>query len=280
MIKVPLSYEIIDCPDGEKALAKLERICRIAYKSEHKIDDGFDICQTCDGESWLRWWPCPVCKGKGRIKAREPSSHELLKGILKNNRREILEKKTTEILTNEKHPDEVYNKAPTIVDTILKVLEEDPPHESVIEHESITVHFIANRGFTHELVRHRLCAFTQESTRYCNYSKGKFNNQISVTDRETADKKPTTQQNHRDLALLHAEKHYMELIADGVKPQIARGVLPIDLKAEIICTANFRQWRHIFKMRGSPKVHPDMLDLMIPLRNELRERIPIIFDKV
>lgn len=146
-------------------------------------------------------------------------------------------------------------------------------HESVIEHESITVRFICDRGVTHELVRHRLCAFSQESTRYCNYGKvGEvtfikplfWNNVFSLF---------STWRN----AMQHAEDAYLNLLTIGASPQEARSVLPNSLKTEIVTTANLREWRHIFHMRCSSAAHPQMRQLMVPLQKELAGLLPIIF---
>ena len=156
-------------------------------------------------------------------------------------------------------------------------------HEAMIEHFNITIKFIHNRGFTHELVRHRLCSFAQESTRYCNYSKDKFDNQITViapywmgldwSGKGDAIDKWTD-------CILWAETTYNSLMALGLAPQAARGILPNDLKTEIITTANLREWRHIFKLRTSFAAHPDMERIMTPLLREMQKKIPIIFDDI
>src|SRR5574343_955083 len=152
-------------------------------------------------------------------------------------------------------------------------------HESVIEHGSMVVKFICDRGVTHELVRHRLASYSQESTRFCNYSKDKFDSQITVI-------KPVFW-NEDSLeylkwleAMRAAEDFYMTLLANGAKPEQARSVLPNSLKTEIIMTANLREWRHVFKLRAGPKAHPQMRQLMIPLLYEVRPKLPIIFDDI
>lgn len=152
-------------------------------------------------------------------------------------------------------------------------------HESVIEHYNITVRFVCNRGFTHELVRHRLAAFSQESTRYCNYTKDKFGNEITVI-------KPaeliegSEEYNIWKQAMENSEKSYMAMMAVGSKPENARGVLPIDIKTEIVITANLREWKHILTLRTSKAAHPSMRELMIPLAKEFQSKIPVIFDHV
>lgn len=145
-------------------------------------------------------------------------------------------------------------------------------HESVIEHESLTVRFICDRGVTHELVRHRLCAFTQESTRYCDYSKR------GIQFIEPCFLKQGTN-NHLlwMTAMQNAERTYNDMIHAGFTPQEARSVLPNSLKTEIVVTANLREWRHILKLRTAPVAHPQMQQVMNQLKRELQIKLPTIF---
>lgn len=145
-------------------------------------------------------------------------------------------------------------------------------HESVIEHYSITVCFICDRGVTHELVRHRLASYTQESTRYCNYSK------LGVQFMDPSD----WDLDEEDLALLNKiEEHYNKcLLKKGRTAQQSRYFLPNGLKTEIIMTCNLREWRHMFKLRTAKTAHPDMVALMTPLLFDFKEKIPIIFDDI
>lgn len=152
-------------------------------------------------------------------------------------------------------------------------------HESVIEHYNITVRFICNRGFTHELVRHRLAAYSQESTRYCNYTKDKFGKEIT-TIKPYEIEEGTKEYDLWKEAMENAEKSYMKMIENSSKPENARGVLPIDVKTEIVITTNLREWKHIFKLRTSKAAHPSMRQLMIPLLKEFQEKIPVIFDDI
>jgi thymidylate synthase (FAD) len=152
-------------------------------------------------------------------------------------------------------------------------------HESVIEHYNITVRFFCNRGFTHELVRHRLAAYSQESTRYCNYNKDKFGNEITVI--KPFEVEEGTKEYELWLeAMQNAEKSYMAMIENGSKPEYARGVLPIDIKTEIVITANIREWKHIFGLRTSKAAHPSMRELMIPLLKDFQASIPVLFDDI
>jgi thymidylate synthase (FAD) len=290
------SYEIISCPDGEECLAKLERIGRIAYKSEDKIDLGREECGKCYGRGDIarcRWSEmddcitgayidkCIECNGKGWKQVREPSSHKFIRKILKTDRREKLIENARQVLekwVTEARVDGVGSEIPAkaIVSSVMDRLRNDPPHESVIEHEHITVLFTANRGFTHQLVRHRIASYTMESTRFCNYSKGKFGKQIYVTAR-------SDEELHGELAtwmdgVSQAENHYMHLLSKGVPPEIARDLLCNVLKADIVMTANLRTWRDTIPLRKSSKAHPDMRFLMGGLLEDLKSRIPIIFD--
>ncbi len=149
-------------------------------------------------------------------------------------------------------------------------------HESVIEHDYISVRFICDRGVTHELVRHRLAAYTQESTRYCNYTKVG----MQVIKPVFWDEGSTNYQLwHSIMSTLEA--NYNLLIGvGGASPQEARSILPNSLKTEIICTANIREWRHILKLRTSKAAHPQMRELMVPLLKELQTRIPLLFDDI
>lgn len=150
-------------------------------------------------------------------------------------------------------------------------------HEGIIEHSIVTIRFICDRGVSHELVRHRLVSWTQESTRYCNYSKDKFGNQITVI--EPSYLKPGSDSYTSWFnACMAAEKAYMEMLGDHCSAQEARCVLPMSLKTELIGTANFREWRHVLKLRTSPFAHPQMREIMLPLLGELHERVPVIFD--
>jgi len=152
-------------------------------------------------------------------------------------------------------------------------------HFSVIEHVNVTVKFVTNRGVTHELVRHRTASYSQESTRYCNYAKGKFDGEIAVIDQRDLFADPAHYKLWKD-AMAEAERAYMDLIEHGVSPQVARGVLPTDLKTEIIVTANLREWRHILELRTSEAAHPNIRALMKGLLADFKQKIPVIFDDI
>lgn len=149
-------------------------------------------------------------------------------------------------------------------------------HESVLEHEKITVRLICDRGVSHEIVRHRIASYSQESTRYCNYTKGKFGEEITVIE-------PCFwNENSEEYQLWfkcmkYAEEMYLQLVHAGATPQEARSVLPNSLKTEIVVTMNLREWRHFFKLRTAPAAHPQMREIAIPLLRELQRLIPIVF---
>lgn len=148
-------------------------------------------------------------------------------------------------------------------------------HESVIEHAFASVKFITNRGITHELVRHRLSSYSQESTRYVKYS-GDIVFIKPVWWEAWSDKEKKIWEQ----SLEQAEYSYNELINQGSRPEQAREVLPNSLKTEIIMTANLREWRHVFKLRCSKAAHPQIRSLMNSCLKGFKKEIPIIFDDI
>lgn len=164
-------------------------------------------------------------------------------------------------------------------------------HEAMIEHSSLSVKLAVDRGVSHEIVRHRIASFAQESTRYCNYTNNKFGKQctfIDITDGIKMDKGMKNIDSYTMAliilewhnAMKDAERHYMTMIELGATPQIARSVLPNSIKTEIVITANYREWRNFFKLRTESVAHPQMREITIPLLEELKEKIPIIFDDI
>ena len=151
-------------------------------------------------------------------------------------------------------------------------------HESVIEHYNITVKFVTDRGVSHEIVRHRIASYAQESTRYCNYSKDKFDTEITIVKPVDLEYNDAYLEWH-DLCN-HAERAYFSMLDKGYKPQVARSVLPTCLKTEIMVTMNLREWRHFIKLRSSKAAHPDIRILAIDLLKQFKEKIPVIFDDI
>lgn len=152
-------------------------------------------------------------------------------------------------------------------------------HETVLEHSSLTVLFTVDRAVANELVRHRIASYCQESTRYCNYDKDKFYSQITFIRPSNLEEKTTEWYIWRE-SCLKAEKCYKDLIADGVKPEDARSVLPVSTKTDIVVTANYREWRHVLRTRTDTAAHPDIRKIMSGLLLTLQNRIPIVFDDI
>lgn len=158
-------------------------------------------------------------------------------------------------------------------------------HLSVIEHCSVTADIICDRGVTHEIVRHRIGSYSQESTRYCNYSADKYGNEITVIDPGTAfewgDTPAATAKRHEWIAACHvAEVQYLQMLENGASPQEARSVLPNSLKTEIWVTYNLREWRHFFHLRCVPAAHPQMQEVAKMLLSQMWGCVPIIFDDI
>jgi len=156
-------------------------------------------------------------------------------------------------------------------------------HESVLEHSAMTVEFNnVSRGFTHELVRHRLASFTQESTRYVDESNLLV---ISPPDKDKDKKLVELHLPHGGKIMVSFqewmdlnEQMYRGLRKMGWPAQDARQVLPIGIKAQIVATANFRQWRHIFKLRTAPDAHWEIRYVMRKLLEDVKKKVPVVFD--
>lgn len=212
MILVKPKVEIIDMDDYSDILRKIEKIGRVCYKSEDRI--------------------------------QEDSAEKFIAGIIKRG------------------------------------------HESVIEHENVSVKVLCDRGVTHEIVRHRVASYSQESTRYCNYSKDKFQSQISVIDISTGFsydmENPTDCQKYKiwNEAMENAEKSYFRMLEAGASPQEARSVLPNSLKTELVITMNLREWRHFFKLRLSSGAHPQMKEISKLILEVFRQKLPVFFQDI
>lgn len=157
-------------------------------------------------------------------------------------------------------------------------------HESVLEHVSITARFICDRGVSHEIVRHRIGAYSQESTRYCNYSMDRFDGEITVIDLASGFKYDLT--NPRDLAKYQewmaamddAERHYMRMLELGATAEEARSVLPSSLKTAVIVTYDIREWRHFLRLRCDPAAHPQMQQAANMAKEPLTKWGPVFFE--
>lgn len=207
------------------------------------IKAGFEIIDTLDGEQILKKIEriARVCY-KSEEKIGEGTAESLVRALIKSN------------------------------------------HLAMLEHFSFSVKFIVDRGVSHEIVRHRVASFAQESTRYCNY--GTKGGEITVIEPCFWSYIPNdTKRNAlHDIwveAMSKAEARYLELLGYGSAPQEARAVLPNSLKTEVVMTANLREWRHFFSLRAcgsTGKPHPQMLEVSVPLLQEVKGLIPVVFD--
>jgi thymidylate synthase (FAD) len=152
-------------------------------------------------------------------------------------------------------------------------------HESVIEHVSITFKIICDRGVTHEIVRHRIASYSQESTRFCNYSQEKFGKELTFIKpcfwKEDSDNFKVWKDTMEKI-----EQSYFKLLNNDATPQEARSILPNSLKTEIFVTMNLREWRHFLKLRTSKAAHPQMREIAIMIYKILVEKLPVIFDDI
>ena len=201
---------------------------------------------------------------------------EILSGISKGGIKELqfIEKAARTCYKSEDKITEDGESAKALIKRLIS-----SGHEAMLEHSSLSVKFVVDRGVSHELVRHRLFSFAQVSQRYCNYSKDKFGNEITFIE-------PCFwggDQFCYDLWLFacsKAEYYYLEMLKAGATPQEARTVLPNSTATEIVVTGNYREWRHFLKLRTDAAAHPQMREVTIPLLAELQQRIPIIFDDI
>lgn len=199
-------------------------------------------------------------------------SFEILTPI---NREAVLKHLETVARTCYKSEDKITEQsAPKMVKGLIK-----SHHTAMIEHFSVSVKMIVDRGVSHEIVRHRIASYAQESTRYCNYSQGKFGNEITVIKPLFFDE-GTPEYIIWEKSCMQAEKAYNELIEMGRSPQEARSVLPNSLKTEIVVTMNLREWIHFFNLRalgttGAP--HPQMKEIAMMVLEEFSNQLPEIF---
>jgi len=152
-------------------------------------------------------------------------------------------------------------------------------HEAMIEHCSISAKFICDRGVSHEIVRHRVASYAQESTRYANYSKNKFGNEITVVEPLFWKKGHPCYDAWLGVCRT-AEREYLHMIKLGAKPEEARSILPNSLKTEIIVTMNLRAWRHFFKLRCAKDAHPQMREVAIMALKMFQSAVPVVFDDI
>jgi len=149
-------------------------------------------------------------------------------------------------------------------------------HHAMLEHATASFRIVTDRGISHEIVRHRIASYAQESTRYCNYGKDKFDNEITVIKPPGVSVLKFTDVRWHN-AMLDAEKAYFALLESGLLPEIARSVLPTCLKTELIMTANLREWRHFITLRGSKAAHPQIQKIARMIYDHLIVIAPNVF---
>lgn len=227
-------------PEAENMIEIAGRTC---YKSEPKV---FSDCSLCHGTN----------KAKGTIGF-------FFKGYS--------EKIGNDVVYYSDCPKCYERSAQEFIQKILK-----NGHHSVLEHASASFRVICDRGISHEFVRHRIFSYSQESSRYCNYSSDKFGNEITVIQ-PLGLHQETFEYADWVISCQSAERSYFSLISRGVSPQVARSVLPTCLKTEIVATTNFRSWRNFLKLRLDKAAHPDMIVIAKLICAELKKVAPTVF---
>jgi len=152
-------------------------------------------------------------------------------------------------------------------------------HESVLEHASITVRMICDIGVYKDLTRHRFASFSIESTRYCNYSKDRFNKQLNIISPCNIPQNEKIYDYWKE-SMEKIEEYYMTMSNSGAKPDQLRMILPHSTAAEVTMTANIREWKHILGLRANNHAHPSVQQLMIPLLLKFKKDMPEIFDDI
>ena len=151
-------------------------------------------------------------------------------------------------------------------------------HESILEHEKITIRMCCDIGVYKDLTRHRFGSFSIESTRYCNYGKDKFDNEIKFINPCNMDKKELF--NEWYSSCIEIEQRYMNMVKLGATPDQMRMILPHSTAAEVTMTANIREWRHILDLRTKKMAHPAIRQLLIPLLLKFKEDMPELFNEI
>lgn len=187
---------------------------------------------------------------------------------------QLIEKVARTCYKSEDNITEDGESAKKFVQTLVK-----RGHEAPIEFSFAAVKIVCDRGIANEIVRHRLFSYAQESTRYCNYSKGEFSSEITVI-RPSMLEEGTAAYAAWKTACEQAEAAYFLMLDAGETPQIARDVLPLSLKTEINVGGNYREWRHFFKLRCARDAHPQIREIAIPLLREFQKHVPLIFDDI
>ncbi len=152
-------------------------------------------------------------------------------------------------------------------------------HESILEHEKITIRMTCDIGVYKDLTRHRHASFSIESTRYCNYGKDKFDNQIKFIEPVNIEKNTKLYEEWQKTCE-EIEKHYIKMVNLGATPDQMRMILPHSTAAEVTMTANIREWKHVLSLRCTKHAHPAVEQVMIPLLLHLKKNMPEIFESI
>ncbi len=152
-------------------------------------------------------------------------------------------------------------------------------HESILEHEKISTLLNCSIGCYKDLTRHRHASFSIESTRYCNYNKDRFGNEITFINPCNIEEGTQAYDNWKKL-MEASELVYMKMIKDGCTPDQCREVLPHSTAAQVYMTANIREWRHIFELRAQKEAHPEVQQVMIPLLLKFQKDMPTLFGDI
>lgn len=312
---IKASVEFMEPVNGEEVLRHLERCGRICYKSEGKIEDGSaekfirsvikrghesvlehaSFCFEIDSgvyywmneiihvlstehgfNSFVRFTKEDRTLMSGNVRAWRDLFRNMtgwtgipvcFEGFIKEN----------PVLFPE-YQDEVF--IPIRIGSIRPVRADDLETENeILTHCDKTVLFVVDRGVSHEIVRHRIASFSQESTRYCNYSKDGFGGEIAVI--QPLYLEPDTDAWVAwEAGCKMAEAGYFALLNIGLSPQEARAVLPNSLKTEVVMTANIREWRHFLRLRCSEAAHPQMREVANMLLDMFYGEMPVLFEDV
>lgn len=322
---IDAGYEILDTPNGEEILKKIERVARVCYKSEDKITEGSaekmvralvksehfamlehgEAILEVDHHTYedLRWVLSELSERCGEAPMLRLTSLKLSRrDIVSGNMRAWLEFFTLccnnsvgvntvlfDVFSQmryfpifeaiQKRLEENEELSYTTGGEVRELFYRDLSYEEMLVHYDFTVKFICDRGVSHEIVRHRVASYAQESTRYCNYSKGNVGDVTFI--RPCFFTENSVEMDNWVDSCMKAEQLYKDFILIGRTPQEARSILPNSLKTEVVMTANLREWRHFLSLRAcgsTGKPHPQMLEVAVPLLKELRERVPVVFD--
>lgn len=152
-------------------------------------------------------------------------------------------------------------------------------HESILEHEKITIRMVCDIGVYKDLTRHRHASFSIESTRYCNYGKDKFDNEIKFIEPVNIEKGTELYLEWKN-SCEEMETHYIKMAQMGATPDQMRMILPHSTAAVVTMTANIREWKHILSLRCTKHAHPAVEQVMIPLLLHLKQNMPEIFESI